>query len=74
MPAFDIKYGLVIQFEDFLFRKIKLTTTVDGVVMSVFNFDWLVLHEIMTREVRNFKKEPNQKKKKDCSWLQIKQQ
>ena len=48
-PAFDIKKGLVIQFEDFLFRKVKQKTTLDEVFMNVFNFDWLVLHEIMTR-------------------------
>ena len=58
-PTFDIKRGFVIQFEDFLFRKVKLMTTLDGVFMSVVNFDWLVLHEIMTREVRNVKKEQN---------------
>ena len=35
----------------------------DGVFMSVHNFDWLVLYEIMTREVRNVKKENKTKKK-----------
>ena len=40
--------------------------------MSVLNFDWLVLHEVMTREVHNVKKERNQKK--DHSRLQTKQQ
>ena len=44
MPAFGKKYGLVFQFEDFLFRKVKLKTTPDGVFMSVLSFDWLVLH------------------------------
>ena len=44
----------------------------DGVFMSVLNFDWLVLHEIMTREVRKVKKEQNQKR--DRSRQQTKQQ
>ena len=40
--------------------------------MSVINFDWLVLHEVMTREVHNVKKERNQKR--DLSRQQTKQQ
>ena len=40
--------------------------------MSILNFDWLVLHEIMTREIRNVKKEQNQKR--DRSRQQTKQQ
>ena len=53
----------MIQFEDFLFRKVKIKTTLDRVIMSILNFDWLVLHEIMTREVQ-----------RDRSSLQTKQQ
>ena len=34
----------------------------DGIFMSVLNFYWLVLYEIMTREVRNVKKDQNQKR------------
>ena len=64
-PAFDIKKDLVIQFEGFLFQKVKLMTMLYGVFMSFLNFNWLVLHEIMTREVRKVKKEQNQKS--DCS-------
>ena len=45
MPAFDKKKGLVIEFEDFVFRKVKLKTTLDGVFMSILYFDWLVLHK-----------------------------
>ena len=44
----------------------------DGASMSVLKFNWLVLHEIMTREVRNVKKEQNQRR--DHSRLQTKQQ
>ena len=40
--------------------------------MSVLNFDWLVLHEILPREIRNVKKEQNQNR--DHSRLQTKQQ
>ena len=72
-PAFDIKKGFVIQFEGFLFKKVKLKTTLDDIFMSVLNFDCLVPHEILTREVcRNVKKEQNQKR--DLSRLQTKQQ
>ena len=42
----------------------------DGVFMNIINFDWMHLHEIMTREVRNVIKEQNQKR--DHSWLQTK--
>ena len=70
--AFDIKKGLVIQFEDYLSKKVKPKTMQDGIFMHVLNFDWHVLHEVMTREVCNVKKEQNQKR--DRSWLQIKQQ
>ena len=47
-PAFDKKKGFGIQFEDFLFKKVKLKTMLDGVFMSksILNFDWLILHEI----------------------------
>ena len=71
-PVFNTKKDFVIQFEDILFRKVKLKKTLDGVFMSILNFDWLVLHEIMTREVRNVKKEQNQKR--DHSWLKTKPQ
>ena len=40
IPAFDIKRGFVIQFEDFLFKKVKLKTMLDGAFMSVLNFEW----------------------------------
>ena len=62
----------MIQFEDISFRKVKLKATLDGIFMTVLNFDWLVCHEIMTREIRKVKKEQNQKR--ECSWLQTKQQ
>ena len=44
----------------------------DSVFMSILNFDWLVLHELMKREIPNVKKEQNHKR--DHSWLQTKQQ
>ena len=40
--------------------------------MIILNFDWLFLFEIMTGEVRNVKKEQNQKR--DHSRLQAKHQ
>ena len=45
-----------------MLRKVKLKTKLEGVLMSVLNFDRLVLHEIMTSEVRNVEKELNHKK------------
>ena len=71
-PAFDIKKGFVIQFEKLWFRKLKLKTALDGIFMSVLNFDWLVLHKIKTIEVCIVKKEQN-KKRNHCR-LQTKQQ
>ena len=62
-PGSDIKEGLVIHFIDFLSRKVKLKTTLDGVFMSIINFDWLVLNEIMASEIHKVKKEQNQKKR-----------
>ena len=44
----------------------------DGAFMSILNFYWLVLHEIMIREIHNFKKEQNQKRNR--SRLLTKQQ
>ena len=42
-------------------EKVKLKIALDGVFMSVLNFDWLVLREIISREVLNVKKVQNQK-------------